>query len=111
MDDWYRRDSFTIGAVYFDADGLSQLEYVGTVTARVSRHLLGDRADEVHTANDVEAVMMFRVVDDDAAATASSDDEVMYYTHSRSDADRGYHFIKVRDASTDASANRSRYAG
>jgi hypothetical protein len=97
MDDWYRRHSFAIGASYFDADGLSQLEYLGIVAARVCRQLLGHRADVVHTADDTEAVMLFRVVYDDDTATATSDNEVIYYTHSRSDADRGYHFIKVGD--------------
>jgi hypothetical protein len=94
LDDWYCRDFFTPGEWCFDADGLFKLQYVGSVSAQAACLLVGDhREHEIDSASGTEPVMLFRVVEDGA-------DNVMgngatYYTHTKSDANRGYHFIRI----------------
>jgi hypothetical protein len=93
VDDWYGRDRFTPGDSYTDADGLFVLQYLGIVSALVARQLLGDQEYEIDPAFDTEPVMLFRVVEDDAELTTKVHPPSKYYTHTKSDADNGYHFI------------------
>jgi hypothetical protein len=90
-DDWYGRDCYKPGECYVDADGLFVLRYLGIVSAPVARQLVGDREHQVETASETEQVMVFRIVEDNA------DLAVSFYTHTKSDADRGYSFIAIAD--------------
>jgi hypothetical protein len=95
VDDWHHRKRFSPGDWYVDADGQFKLQYLGIVTALLARQLVGDRDNQIDTADDTEPVMLFRVVVDEADARLSHETHFVYYTHTKSDADRGYHFIKV----------------
>ncbi|MEO7370579.1 MAG: hypothetical protein ABIZ69_06945 [Ilumatobacteraceae bacterium] len=86
MDDWYWPQGFEPGAIYVDADGENTLEFTGVLTARAARGLTGISEGLLDTADDGERVLVFMVVDHDQP-------EPMYYTHTKSDADRGYGFI------------------
>jgi hypothetical protein len=87
MDDWYGPDGFRPGALYADADGQLCLEYAGALTAGVARRLTGE-SDVIDTDSDAEAVLMFVVVGDGPLAGT-------LYTHTKSDADRGYGFTAL----------------
>jgi hypothetical protein len=89
--DWYSRDRYKPGECYVDSDGLFALRYLGIVSAPVARQLVGDREHQIDTASETEQVVVFRIVEDNA------DSAVSFYTHTKSDADRGYSFIAITD--------------
>jgi hypothetical protein len=107
LDDWYRRDFFTPGEWCFDADGLFKLQYVGPVSAQSACLLVGDRREhEIDSASGGEPVMLFRVVEDEADDVLG--DGAIYYTHTKSDANRGYHFIRIPGPLPHAVGRRTR---
>ncbi|MEP7046912.1 MAG: hypothetical protein ABI949_09545 [Ilumatobacteraceae bacterium] len=91
MDNWYSRHRFVPGDVYVDADGLHALQYVGIVSARSALRLMADEEHQIDCDHDSESVVLFRVFDDKV------DTAVTFYTHTRSDADRGYAFVVLAD--------------
>ena len=97
MDDWYERDRFVAHDLYVDADGLFVLQYLGIVSALVARKLLGDLEHQIDAVFATDPVMLFRVVEDDADFTVAPFRHAIFYTHTKSDADRGYCFIAIAD--------------
>jgi hypothetical protein len=75
------------GGIYVDADGHQVLEYSGIMPAAAARALTGVETELVE-APDGEPVLVFEVV-------APNRTSGMFYTHTRSDADRGYGFIEL----------------
>jgi hypothetical protein len=67
------------GGIYVDADGHQVLEYSGIMPAAAARALTGVETELVEAP------------DGDAPNRTSG----MFYTHTRSDADRGYGFIEL----------------
>ena len=94
MLDWYTADAFVAGCRYVDADARYVLVYAGVMSAAEARALPGVERDLVETQSDAEPVMVFRRV----AVTGASGE---FYTHSRSDADRGYGFVGLVNGDAD----------
>lgn len=97
MDGWYERDRFVVHDLYVDADGLFVLQYLGIVGALVARKLLGDLEHQIDTVFETDPVMLFRAVEDDSDCTLAPCTHGFFYTHTKSDADRGYGFIAIAD--------------
>jgi hypothetical protein len=85
---WYSRSGLVPGRIYVDADGRQVLEYSGIMPAAVARALTDVATDLLEPTPDGEPVLVFEVV-------APNRTSGMFYTHTRSDADRGYGFIEL----------------
>jgi hypothetical protein len=83
---WYT-DGFVPGGRYTDLDGLSCLEYAGVLTAEVVRRLI-DHPELVESTKPGGRVHVFATV---------TDSGVVLYTHTRTDADKGYGFVRLPD--------------
>jgi hypothetical protein len=75
------------GDRYLDADGRYVLRYAGAVPAAYARALPGVVENFIEATSESEPVLLFEVV--------SPEGTPPYYTHTRSDADRGYGFVKL----------------
>ncbi len=101
MDDWYRPERFEFGELYVDAEGELTLQFAGTLTAKAARGLSANSDYTIEAADDSEPVLVFLVV-------SADDESVAFYTHTKTDADRGYGFISIADQPTDKLTGRSR---
>ena len=97
VEGWYERERFVVHDLYVDADGLFVLQYLGIVGALVARKLLGDLEHQIDTVFETDPVMLFRAVEDDTDFTVAPCTHGFFYTHTKSDADRGYGFIAIAD--------------
>ena len=101
MDDWYRPEGFEFGEFYVDAEGELTLQFAGTLTAKAARGLITNSDCTIEAADDSEPVLVFLIV-------SADDESVAFYTHTKTDADRGYGFISIADQPAGRLTRRSR---